>query len=435
MGLINQKIEVVLSGKNIPYYENLGYEIPRVYRKYGLSTPQRTKIIVDVLDLSKGSDVKVDVQCDCCGEIHKVSYYNYNKYRNEDKYYCRKCNKLSDRNPNWNYNKTNTERILQRNYVDYDIFIHKVLARDNYTCVITGKTNKEAKLVVHHLNSYDWDFDGRIDVCNGITITEELHKAFHSQYGYGQNTRQQFVEFTGKVDLILKNYNGEVPTARWAYCITDNEIIQNVKRYAEKNHIADTGIYNCCNGKLYTYYNKIYIWYDKYLCMSKNDLNIYVDICKNSRSKKVICTTTNKVFNSVIEAAAFYNIRESGISACCRGEYKHSGNLSDDTPLCWMYLSDYVKIPEKGINLQTQETSKFCGKRQVMCITTGKLFKSITEATNYYKIPVTGVSCCCRGIQKTAGKLPNGKPLKWIYYNEFLKLSKEEQNKLLANIL
>ena len=103
MGLINQKIEVVLSGKNIPYYENLGYEIPRVYKKYGLSTPQRTKIIVDVLDLSKGSDVKVDVQCDCCGEIHKVSYYNYNKYRNEDKYYCRKCNKLGDRNPNWNY--------------------------------------------------------------------------------------------------------------------------------------------------------------------------------------------------------------------------------------------------------------------------------------------------------------------------------------------
>ena len=30
MGLINKKVEIVLSGKNISYYENLGYEIPRV---------------------------------------------------------------------------------------------------------------------------------------------------------------------------------------------------------------------------------------------------------------------------------------------------------------------------------------------------------------------------------------------------------------------
>ena len=33
MGIINEKIEVLLHGINIKYYEDLGYEIPRYYDK------------------------------------------------------------------------------------------------------------------------------------------------------------------------------------------------------------------------------------------------------------------------------------------------------------------------------------------------------------------------------------------------------------------
>ena len=33
MGLITKEVEVKLGGKNIKYYENLGYQIPRYYNE------------------------------------------------------------------------------------------------------------------------------------------------------------------------------------------------------------------------------------------------------------------------------------------------------------------------------------------------------------------------------------------------------------------
>jgi len=92
MGLITKEVEVKLAHKNIKYYENLGYEIPREKGKWGITVKHGTKIKVKVKDLTKSSRVYVDVQCDGCGEIKKVLWGDYNKCSKEDgKYYCLKC--------------------------------------------------------------------------------------------------------------------------------------------------------------------------------------------------------------------------------------------------------------------------------------------------------------------------------------------------------
>lgn len=65
--LITKEVEVELRGANYKYYSDLGYDIPKVKNKYGnYTTPDRTKIIVKVNDLQKGSNVKVQVLCDIC---------------------------------------------------------------------------------------------------------------------------------------------------------------------------------------------------------------------------------------------------------------------------------------------------------------------------------------------------------------------------------
>ena len=56
--------------------------------------------------------------------------------------------------------------------------------------------------------------------------------------------------------------------------------------------------------------------------------------------KKVICVTTGKMFNSIKEAAIYYNVAGNTISFRCKGKRKHAGKLQDGTPLQWKYSED-----------------------------------------------------------------------------------------------
>ena len=57
-------------------------------------------------------------------------------------------------------------------------------------------------------------------------------------------------------------------------------------------------------------------------------------------TKKVICITTGKIYNSVEEASNDVNRATSGIIRCCRGQYKTCGKLEDGTQLVWQYYED-----------------------------------------------------------------------------------------------
>jgi hypothetical protein len=48
---------------------------------------------------------------------------------------------------------------------------------------------------------------------------------------------------------------------------------------------------------------------------------------------------------------------------------------------------------------------KIIHKRKVRCITTGKIFGSIKEASKYYNIDDGDIGRCCKGKRKTCGKM------------------------------
>ncbi len=92
MGLISSEVEVRLCSRNIEYYEDLGYIIPRVKGKWGVTVPRGTKIKVKVEDLQPKSKAMVYIQCDSCGLIKETMWQVYTEYVNEDNtYYCNKC--------------------------------------------------------------------------------------------------------------------------------------------------------------------------------------------------------------------------------------------------------------------------------------------------------------------------------------------------------
>jgi hypothetical protein len=92
--LITKEVEIRLRGKNIKWFENKGYNIPKWIDRNGrMSVKEGTKIKVKVEDLLDNSNVLVDIQCDNCKEIlNNTKWSVYKKCAKEDgKYYCQRC--------------------------------------------------------------------------------------------------------------------------------------------------------------------------------------------------------------------------------------------------------------------------------------------------------------------------------------------------------
>lgn len=99
--------------------------------------------------------------------------------------------------PKWNPALTMQDRINKRKIFRNDVWRKEVYERDEYTCQ-TCRQSLSGCMVAHHLNGYHWDIENRFRVDNGITLCEYCHKEFHSEYGYGNNTKEQFAEYQNK---------------------------------------------------------------------------------------------------------------------------------------------------------------------------------------------------------------------------------------------
>ena len=68
--IITEKLEIIVKNNLRKYYANLGYIFPFTWDP---------KIIMDIKDLPKNSNLKIDCKCNVCGKIKNISYYHYNK--------------------------------------------------------------------------------------------------------------------------------------------------------------------------------------------------------------------------------------------------------------------------------------------------------------------------------------------------------------------
>lgn len=360
MALLSTEVEVGLYSRNIKRYEDLGYEIPRRINKYGkLTVKQDEKLLVRVEDLSLGSNVKVDVDCDNCKKVYQLSYYSYNESLHDGKNYCVDCaSKILNSGENhylWDFQKTTEERILKRQSIDgYPDFIKNVLKRDEYTCQCCGVVG--TRLNVHHLNSYDWFVDGRTDCENAITLCERCHKNFHLLYGRGKNTKEQFEEWIGCIVDTLKDCNGDLETARKVYCVDNGVVYDSVSDFCRMNNIRNSAyVYMVCDNKpIYVKSDNSWViprsvhglhtlWYDKYINMTESELEEYVARNKGIARKRVVCLNDGKVFSSVSEASRYYKVYRMKIAECCKGQREYYQN-ADGTKLMWKYCDDFDSL-------------------------------------------------------------------------------------------
>lgn len=80
--ILTKTVKTKWNSKNKDYYINLGYEF----------TKMKDELEVFIEHLAKQSKIKIDVKCDCCGEIYNPSFINYNNRKFEYDI-CSKCMK------------------------------------------------------------------------------------------------------------------------------------------------------------------------------------------------------------------------------------------------------------------------------------------------------------------------------------------------------
>jgi len=106
-------------------------------------------------------------------------------------------------NGKWKSDMDDEKRELNKAKRNNNEVIHwrkQVFQRDHYICRCCGM--KKSPFNAHHLNSWKDFPDQRYIVSNGLTLCVKCHKLFHKQYGWGNNTKEQYQEF------FLLRWNG-----------------------------------------------------------------------------------------------------------------------------------------------------------------------------------------------------------------------------------
>ena len=116
-------------------------------------------------------------------------------------------------------------------------------------------------------------------------------------------------------------------------------------------------------------------------------------INKTLKRKSIICIETGIRYVSVSEAARQTGINRSNIKTAINGKRLSAGGYH------WAVVDDQEKISE----LSALAGKCKAAKRSVICVETGSIFESITEAARYMNVSQSGISNVLSGRSKTAG--------------------------------
>lgn len=185
------------------------------------------------------------------------------------------------------------------------------------------------------------------------------------------------------------------------------------KETREKMSLAKKGVFDGENNPMYGISPKER--------MDKDTYNQWLEKHKqtgigsnNPNSKKIVCITTNEIFNCIKDASEKYNIHASDITTCCKGKLKSAGKHPiTDNPMQWQYYEQYLN----GIKINEYTNTRI---KKIICITTNEIFNSIKEASIKYNINASNITLCCQHKYSKAGKHPETKePMIWMYYEEY----------------
>ena len=419
MGLMTKEVWVELCGSNMKWFEDKGYEIPKAVNKQGrFTTPKGTKIIVNVFDLSDNSPAIVSCECDGCGEISdNTRWQTYIKSVKEDgKYYCNKCAlKL--------YGHENARLTILKNRGSISIthphLIKYFLNKEDAEKYSAG-SNKRVSLICPDCKTIKNNAS-----INGLSqsVFSCLKCSDHVSYPekfFGEFLRQTNTEFQAQLTK---------PTFEWCDKYKYDFYVPLLNFLAETHGIQH---YEETNGSWDSLSEIQENDLDKEWLARENKIKTYIILnCQNSNMEWI----KNNILKSKLPT--LLNFKEEDIDWLKCHEYacvslvklvceewnngiKNTKIIGDKLKLCTDTVIKYLK---QGVELGwcDYDPKKQNGK-SIICLTTGEVFNSISNANRKYNINISHISECCKSDKtKSAGKHPEtGEKMTWEYYDKYL---------------
>jgi len=139
---------------------------------------------------------------------------------------------------------------------------------------------------------------------------------------------------------------------------------------------------------------------------------------KNPASRKVICITTGKIFDTTKQGASYYRLTRKNVGDCCTGMQEFTNRYGEGEALKWMYYEEYLEFGEFNI-------CDIIKTNRVICLDTGQVYDNpykAHEATGYKtgSIKRECLQMLYKGENKPVTNTKTNEETTWMYYEDYL---------------
>lgn len=268
---------------------------------------------------------------------------------------------------------------------------YKIFSNDNcrkIICLNNGEIFERVGIAAERFNTTSKNLTTSINKHKAICYndgTNQIHYVFDYYYDNNEYSLLDYCFKYGKHSVIC------IETMKTFWCSRDAEVAMNL----HKNSVS-----RICKHQRTSINGFHFLFLKEYIESG------IVNVDYSMQKKKVICLTTNEIFDSEVEAARKYGITSCNILSSCNNINTYAGTLNY-VPLYWQFYKDYLIAPRKlGVTK----------RKMVHCIELDLYFISSNTAGEYLNICPGSIAQCCKGNYKYAGKSKEGQKLHWEYY-------------------
>ena len=228
-----------------------------------------------------------------------------------------------------------------------------------------------------------------------VGITRQKPKERWRHDGFGYQKQQKF--FRAIVKYGWDNFSHEIVKDK----LTAHEAGALEKELIKKYNTINNG-YNVSPGGEITNHSQETLEKMRQSMLGKKhteETKKKISQAKQDDKKPVLCITTNTIYESGAEASKITGIDASSISKCCQGIILTAGKME------WRFAEEDESKKYALIKANNKNKSK----KPVKCLTTGKIYESVSDAAKDTNSDASNITKVCNGKYKTT----NG--LKWRF--------------------